>query len=181
MKPVLSSARSVSLLQEKPWQRGAWILQLESSPCSLQPEKAHVEQWRLRAVKKQTNRSGKTAPSHSQGSSSLEHFYWERQLWGHGKITTQTSGRPSVLACSGEHNKMPESEKLITTNIYFSQFWRLGSPRSRHRPASGSEQCLEVVTSHGRTHFIRPLSPSWGSALMTVNNVPETPFPNTLP
>ena len=88
----------------------------------------------------------------------------------------------SVLVCSGEHNKIPESERLITTNIYFSQLWRLGSPRSRHRPASGSKQCLEVVISHGRkTRFIRPLSPSRGSSLMTFNNIPETPFPDTLP
>ena len=112
----------------------------------------------------------------------LANISTERQLRGHGKITTQTSGRPSVLVCSGEHSKIPESERLITTNIYFSQFRRLGSPRSRHRPASGSEQCLEVVISHGRkTRFIRPLSPSRGSALMTFNNIPETPFPNTLP
>ena len=38
--------------KEKPPQWEAHTRQLESSPCSLQLEKAHVQQWRPSAAKK---------------------------------------------------------------------------------------------------------------------------------
>ena len=36
-----------------------------------------------------------------------------------------------VLVCLGCYNKNTIDWVASTTNIYFSQFWRLGSPRSR--------------------------------------------------
>jgi hypothetical protein len=47
--------------------------------------------------------------------------------------------RNTALVHSHQENRTPETEWLIT-EIYFSQFWRLGSPRSR----SPQTWCLET-------------------------------------
>ena len=43
--------RACPLQQQKPFQWDIHICQLESSPCSLQLEKAYTQQWRLSAAK----------------------------------------------------------------------------------------------------------------------------------
>lgn len=39
--------------------------------------------------------------------------------------------RTDALVCLVFHNRIPSTGQLITTYIYFSQFWKLESPRSK--------------------------------------------------
>ena len=52
-----AAPEAYALKQEKSTQREACALQLESSPCSLQLQKACIQQWRLSAAKKKQNRT----------------------------------------------------------------------------------------------------------------------------
>ena len=71
------------------------------------------------------------------------HYSKHWRIWGEEEAGTdlvggQTSSTKSVLVHSSYYNKNTIDWIISTTNLYFSQFWKPGSPKSRSRdPMSG--------------------------------------------